>query len=90
MTITEQESLTELLVLVDQLYGHRGDGSRCRYRLGRSRTQWQFEIADDASRWESMGLKWQFRGKTPQQAIRSFLAYVQQHGINLADFAAVG
>lgn len=88
MTATEQESLTELLALVDQLFGQHGSEGHCRYRLGRTRTRWQFDMADDADRWKSFGLKWRFRGKTPQEAIRAFLDYIQQCGINVAGFAS--
>lgn len=90
MTTTERENLSDLLSLVDQLFGHCGDESRCRYRLGRTRTGWQFDMADYADRWASLGLKCHFTGDTPQDAIRAFLDYIQQHGINVAELAAAG
>lgn len=88
MTATEQESLTELFALVDQLFGQHGSEGHCRYRLGRTRTGWQFDMADDARRWESLSLKWRFRGKTPQRAIRAFLDCIQHNGISVARLSA--
>lgn len=88
MNAAETEDIADLLAQVDELFDGSGSDSVCRYHIGRYPTHWRFDLMNDSKRWESVGLKWQFTGETPQRAIREFLSYIQQHGIRVAEFAS--
>lgn len=88
MNAAENEDLSDLLAQVDELFDGSGSDGVCQYHIGRFNNHWRFDLMNDWKRWESVGLKRQFTGESPQKAVREFLNYIQQHGIRVAEFAS--